>query len=427
MRNLRYRQMLNNYKEKSAACAEAPAAAGAAANGAGIAARIAAVLICCAMVLTLASCGPLKKVTEKDGPMRVALIADIAGIDDKGFNQQAYEASRAFCEEYGIPFTYYAPDKATRYSYRNIFDAAIASGYNVIIACGNQYAETVGEMSLKYPDIRFIGLDMASADLLSQTLGVNYDGEPSHYDMSGYLGQNNTYLVTFREDIAGYLAGYAAVRMGYRSLGFIGGIEIPAVMRYGYGFLQGIRDAAKETGNADKVLVRYAYAGQFAASAEITAAMETWCQSGTEAIFSCGGSIVSSVAEAAARNGAKVIGVDVDQKEELDAYREGLALTSALKDLGACVKFSLKTIHEGKWDETIAGKQERLGLASAEDPALNYVGLPVDSTQWNETFGVADYQALLMKLLDGTLTSDPATDHLPEINFKLEKREGTIL
>ena len=422
MRNFRYRLIISERKQKCAA-----PTARAAAHGAGIGARIAAALICCAMVLALTSCGPLKKVTEEDGPMRVAMIADAAGIDDKGFNQQAYEACRDFCKEYGIPYTYYAPDKATRYSYRNIFDAAIASGYNVIIGCGNQYAETVGEMSLRYPEVRFIGLDMSSADLLSQALGVNYDGDPSHYDMSGYLGQNNTYLVTFREDIAGYLAGYAAVRLGYQSLGFIGGIEIPAVMRYGYGFLQGIRDAAKETGNEDKILVRYAYAGQFAASAEITAAMETWCQSGTEVIFSCGGSIVSSVAEAAARNGAKVIGVDVDQKEELDAYRKGLALTSALKDLGACVKFSLKTIQEGKWDETIAGKQERLGLASAEDPALNYVGLPVDSTQWNETFGVADYQLLLEKLLDGTLSSDPATDHLPEINFKLEKREGTIL
>ena len=388
-----------------------------------IPAAVAAILAAC----LLSACGPLKKVTEADGAMRVALIADSGGIDDKGFNQQTYEACRDFCKEHGIPFTYFMPDKATRYSYRNVFDAAAAAGYNVIVCCGNQYAGSIGEMSRKYPEIKYIGLDMEAGDLLSQTLGAAYDGDPSHYDLKEYLGEGNTYMVTFREDIAGYLAGYTAASLGYESFGFVGGIEIPAVMRYGYGFLQGIRDAAKEMGNAENILVRYAYTGQFTASAEITAAMETWYRNGTEVVFSCGGGIVSSVAEAGAKSKAKIIGVDVDQKEQLDAFLPGFTLTSALKDLGACMRFTLNTIYDGKWDETIGGKQEKLGLASAEDPNLNYVGLPLESTQWNENFGVEDYKELLEKVLDGTLVSDPATDRLPEINFRLEKRAGTIM
>ena len=385
----------------------------------------AALILFAAVFLT--ACGPVHRLTEEDGPMRVALIADSGGIDDKGFNQQTYEACRDFCGEKGIPFNYFVPDKATAYAYRNVFDAAVASGYNVLIACGNQFAVTLGEMSLKYPEVKFIGIDMDPSDLLSQVFGTAYDGDPGHYDISGYLRAENTCLVTFREDIAGYLAGYAAVCMGYESLGFVGGIEIPAVMRYGYGYLQGIEDAAKRLGNTDRILVRYAYTGQFTASAEITAAMETWYRSGTQVVFSCGGGICSSVAEAGAGSNADIIGVDVDQKEQLDAYRPGMTVTSALKNLDAFVRYSLKTILEGNWEKEIGGKQEKLGLVSSTEPERNYLGLPEETTRWNDRFGIPEYRQMLEDILNGTLTVDPSVDHLPEVSYRLEKREGTIM
>lgn len=387
--------------------------------------QIIAVLSCLAAVFA-AACGPVQELTEEDGPMRVAVIMDTGGISDKGFNQQTYEACLEFCGENGIPFTYYQVDKATRYSYRELFDTAAASGYNVLIACGNQYASTLAEMSLKYPEIKFFGIDMNSSDILSQNLGAAFDGDPSHYDISEYLREDNTYLVTFREDIGGYLAGYAAVKMGYESLGFLGGIEIPAVMRYGYGFLQGIEDAAEEMNKKDRILVRYAYAGQFNPSSEITAAMETWYRSGTQVVFTCGGGICSSVAEAGADSRAKIIGVDVDQKEQLDAYLPGMTVTSSMKNLRTSVLHTLQTVKDGKWEE-IGGKQERLGLISAEDPELNYVGLPLETTQWNESFSADDYRKLLEDILNGGLTVEPSTDRFPETGCRLEKREGTIM
>ena len=387
--------------------------------------RIALILVLLASLL-LTGCGPVRQYTDADGPMRVALIVDTAGINDKSFNQQTYEACEEFCAEYGIPFTYFEPDKSNRFSFRNIMDAAVASGYNVLIVTGSQYAARVGEMSRKYPDVKFIGMDMNDDTVVSALVGSSYTGDPADYDLEEYLRADNTYLLTFREDIAGYLAGYAAVRLGYESLGYIGGVEIPAVMRYGYGYLQGIRDAAEEMGKTDRILVRYAYAGQFTAAAEITAAMETWYQSGTEIVFSCGGGIYSSVAEACAKNDGRIIGVDLDQKEQMDAYKDGITVTSALKDMKAAVRFALKKIYDGEWND-LSGKRDRLGLASSEDVTLNYVGLPLETTQWSDGFGPEEFTELVRKILEGELTVESDTAKMPDFSFRLEKREGTIV
>ena len=125
------------------------------------------------------------------------------------------------------------------------------------------------------------------------------------------------------------MAGYAAVKLGYRNLGFLGGQAVPAVMRFGFGYVQGINDAAEELGIVDQVEVEYAYGGQFYGSTEITAAMDTWYSQGTEIVFACGGGIFTSAAEAAAKVGGKMIGVDSDQSPTIDAYGEGMTVTSA--------------------------------------------------------------------------------------------------
>ncbi len=163
-------------------------------------------------------------------------------------------------------------------------------------------------------------------------------------------------------------------------------------MRYGYGYVQGIDAAAKEMGITDEVEIDYAYGGQFYGSTEITAAMDTWYSNGTEVVFACGGGIFTSAAEAAAKVGGKVIGVDSDQSPIIDAYGEGTTITSAMKSLTATVNSMLDSIiYDGTWDEHV-GKVENLGLVSKDDMSLNYVGLPEDTTQWNDDFGLEDYK-----------------------------------
>lgn len=386
--------------------------------------KVFAVLAVC---ISLSACGPLKKVTDADGPIRVACIVDTVGINDRGFNQVAYEASKDYCEKSGFPFTYYVLEKNTPYAKRSLVDAAVASGYNVVIFTGNNFSDCAAESSRKYPDVKFICLDISADTILSGVLGPAYDGDASHYDLTEYCDPGSMYRVTYSEHIPGYMAGYAAVKLGYEKLGFLGGVEVPAVSRYGYGFLKGVNDAAKELGKTDRVSVRYAHAGTFSAAPEITAAMETWYHTGTEAVFACGGGIYVSIAEAAAKYRKKTIGVDVDQKEQFDEYAKGMAVTSALKDMGASIRFCLSAIENGTWERDCAGKEDLAGLVSSEDLSLNYVGLPLDSTQWNGQFTVEDYRELVRKLVNGELVVNGDIQVFPKTDIRVDRRQGTIL
>lgn len=223
------------------------------------------------------------------------------------------------------------------------------------------------------------------------------------------------------------MAGYAAVKLGYRNLGFLGGQAVPAVMRFGFGYVQGINDAAEELGIVDQVEVEYAYGGQFYGSTEITAAMDTWYSQGTEIVFACGGGIFTSAAEAAAKVGGKMVGVDSDQSPTIDAYGEGMTVTSAMKGLGATVKAMLDSIIvDGTWEEHV-GKIENLGLVSGTDTSVNYVGLPEDTTQWNENFTVEDYHELVQKIFDGEIQIDNSIDQMPEVSVTVNERQGSIM
>ena len=174
---------------------------------------------------------------------------------------------------------------------------------------------------------------------------------------------------------------------------------MPGVMRYGYGYVQGINAAAEEMGITDKVTIEYAYGGQFYGSTEITAAMDTWYSNGTEVVFACGGGIYTSAAEAAVKTGGKVIGVDSDQSATIDDYKEGLTVTSAMKGLQVTIDNVLDAILDNEWDKYV-GKIENLGMESP-DPAENYVQLPEETTQWDGTFTKEDYQKLVQRMYNG--------------------------
>jgi len=203
------------------------------------------------------------------------------------------------------------------------------------------------------------------------------------------------------------------VKLGYTHLGFLGGMAVPAVVRYGFGFVQGVNAAAEELGIAGDVTVEYVYGNQFYGDADITAYMDNWYQTlGVQVVFACGGGIYSSAAEAAAKvDGGKVIGVDVDQAAIIDGtYGEGLTVTSAMKGLGATVNTLLAETVAGNF-ANYGGKVEALGLVGT-DPAANYVQL-APSTQFADTFTEADYNDLVAKMFNGEITVSDAIDAMP--------------
>ena len=375
--------------------------------------KIMAVLLAAAMTGSLAGCGSTQNKNAADvseEKMKVAMVTDSGDITDQSFNQMTYEACKAWGKENDIEFNYYKPQSDSDEARTASVDQAVADGANVIVLSGYVFAPTVIDESDLYPEVKFLVLDVSAGDICEKGIGEGYDYNPDHYNVTDYYNEDNVYCCTYQEELSGFMAGYAAVMLGYRHLGFLGGMSVPAVNRYGYGYVQGADAAAKELGITDEVQVEYVCGGQFYGDADITAYMDTWYGSkGVEVVFACGGGIYTSAAEAAVKTGGKVIGVDSDQSATIDDYKEGLTVTSAMKGLQVTIDNVLDAILDNEWDKYV-GKIENLGMESP-DPAENYVQLPEETTQWDGTFTKEDYQKLVQRMYNGEyeVSSDSTT------------------
>ena len=378
-----------------------------------------ALLLSLAMVLALVACGQKDPTPDTpdtpDDPQtkveyKVAMITDYGDITDQSFNQTTYEACKAFAEDNSIEFSYFKPAGDNTADRVAMIEKAVNDGFNVIVMPGYAFGGAIVEAAPEFPDVKFIALDVAAGDLLETAVakaGEAYDYTPENWDLNKYVDMSNVYCAVYQEELCGYMAGYAAVKLGYKNLGFLGGMSVPAVVRYGYGFVQGVDAAAADMGLTD-VKVNYIYGGQFFGDADITAVMDTWYQGGTEVVFACGGGIYTSAVDAAKKvEGAKVIGVDVDQAGVIAKYAgvDGMTVTSAMKGLYPATYDTLTdVIVNGNWDKYV-GKIATLGLVSGTDPEANYVQIPMgDGTQWSDSFTQDDYKAMVKDMFDGKIT-----------------------
>jgi len=384
--------------------------------------KILAMLLVLAMALSLVACGGSEKPaetqaaapaetqaaalaeTEAAAEYKIAMITDYGDITDQSFNQTTYEACKDFAEANGVEFTYYKPAGDSDAERVAMIEKAVDEDYNVIVMPGYAFANAIAEVAPMYTDVKFIALDVAEFDLQSAGLSAE--------DMG------NVYSAVYQEELSGYMAGYAAVKLGYTKLGFLGGMAVPAVQRFGYGYVQGADAAAKELGIT--IDMNYIYGGLFYGTADITAVMDTWYNDGTQVVFACGGGIFTSAVDAAKKvEGTKVIGVDVDQAGVIANYAgdadTSLTVTSAMKGLYPTTVDTLTdVIINGNWDK-YAGKVETLGLVSGDDPTANYVQIPMESTQWSDTFTQEDYKALVKGMFDGTIVVSADTTAMPAV------------
>ena len=340
---------------------------------------------------------------------KIAMITDYGDITDQSFNQTTYEACKAFAEDNSIEFSYFKPAGDNTADRVAMIEKAVNDGFNVIVMPGYAFGGAIVEAAPEFPDVKFIALDVAAGDLLETAVakaGEAYDYTPENWDLNKYVDMSNVYCAVYQEELCGYMAGYAAVKLGYKNLGFLGGMSVPAVVRYGYGFVQGVDAAAADLGLTD-VKLNYIYGGQFFGDADITAVMDTWYQGGTEVVFACGGGIYTSAVDAAKKANAKVIGVDVDQAGVIAKYAgvDGMTVTSAMKGLYPATYDTLTdVIVNGNWEKYV-GKIETLGLVSGTDPEANYVQIPMgDGTQWSDSFTQDDYKAMVKDMFDGKIT-----------------------
>jgi basic membrane protein A len=350
---------------------------------------LAAVLALCALV-GLAACGGSSGSGSAAGgsaaasggeTFELALITDLGTIDDKSFNQGSWEGLVKYAEEKGISHKYYQPAEQSDDAYLSGIDLAVKGGAKVVVTPGFLFEVPIFTAQDRYPDVHFILVD----------------GSPHNSDYSEFKTGSNAVGVNYAEDQAGFLAGFAAVKDGNRKLGFVGGMAVPAVVRFGYGFVQGAEYAAKELGlSAGSITVNYHYTGAFAASPEAQALAASWYQSGVDVIFACGGAVGNSVMAAAQQSGKKVIGVDVDQSAESPTV-----ITSAMKGLRPSVYSCIADYYAGSFP----GGQT-LVFSAANDG----VGLPMDTSKF-ETFSQADYDAIYKLLANGAI---PRMDTLEE-------------
>ena len=361
-----------------------------------------ALILALVMALSLVACGGGNSTPAPDDNQntddnqnadatayKVAMITDYGDITDQSFNQTTYEACKAFAEANGVDFKYFKPAGDNTADRVAMIESAIDEGYNVIVMPGYAFGAAIAETAPNFSDVKFIALDVSAGDL-----------------SEGFEVPANLYCAVYQEELCGYMAGYAAVKLGYKNLGFLGGMAVPAVVRYGYGFVQGVNAAADELKLTD-VKVNYVYGGQFFGDADITAVMDTWYAGGTEVVFACGGGIYTSAVDAAKKANAKVIGVDVDQAGVIAGYAgvEGMTVTSAMKGLYPTTYDTLTdVIVNGNWD-AYKGKIATLGLVSGDDPELNYVQIPMgEGTQWSDSFTQDDYKAMVKDMFDGKIT-----------------------
>lgn len=343
---------------------------------------ILAIVMACSVLVTLTACNDedTDKTTKagetgKTDTYEIALITDKGTIDDKSFNQGAWEGVVQYATEFNKTHKYYQPTDATSNDYIAAIDLAVKGGAKIVVCPGFLFEVAIYDVQTKYPTVSFILLD----------------GAPHTEDYSVFKTEKNVVSIFYAEEEAGFLAGYAAVKDGMRGLGFMGGMAVPAVIRFGYGYIQGAEAAAKEL-NLDKgsINVKYYYTGDFKASPDIETMSASWYNSNIDVIFGCGGAVGSSVMSAAGKmEDKKVIGVDVDQSKESDTV-----ITSAMKLLKRSVYDNIKDHYNGSF---------KGGESQVLDAKVEAVGLPMATSKFT-TFNQADYDAVYAKIVKGDYT-----------------------
>ena len=383
--------------------------------------KLLALLLALAMVFSMAACTSSNEPAapaepseggeggEEAAAYSVAMITDYGDITDESFNQATYEACKAFSDANGLKFNYYKPAGDSTAERVAMIDAAVVDGFNVVVCPGFAFAEALAECSVTYPDVKFIALDVSEFDLTSAGLSEIPD---------------NLFSAVYQEELCGFMAGYATVALGYKHLGYLGGMAVPSVVRFGNGYIQGADLAAKELG-IDGVTLEYVYGNQFFGDADITSYMDTWYQtSGVEVVFACGGGIWTSAAEAAAKVGGKVIGVDVDQSKTIDAYGAGMTVTSAMKGLKATVNTLLTELVKNDNWAAYGGQVMTLGLVSGTDVEANYTQIPYDTTQWGDGFTQEDYVKLVGRMFSGEISVDGSQDEFAPSTITLNRYDN---
>lgn len=319
-------------------------------------------------------------ITSENKRYEIAFVTSAGVLKDRSFNQDTWDGIKLYAAGNGLSYKYYQPangSNSTDSDRYNAIKAAVDGGASIVVCAGLRQEAALKKAAAEFADTMFLFID---GHALSDSEG---NALP------------NVAGISFREEQSGYFAGFAAVMEGFTRLGFCGGGDglDPACCRYGYGFIQGASDAAEALGVPVKINYSWLHGSDHTGSPELQAMVNRWYANGTEIIFACGGTMVDSVAAAAAENDGFVIGADRDLSAEYDAV-----ITSALKNRSEAVIWALSKFYEDAWADIG-------GLDSCLDAAAGFIALPTDTWKM-ENYTVEDYEGMLASLAAGDVIVD---------------------
>lgn len=331
-----------------------------------IAALFTTLILITSLLLCLCAC---KDSEEEAEPVRiegceVSMISDDKEIKQGSLAETTWASIQKCAAKNSLGCKHYEPEKPEKKSYMDTIDKAVEEGAKLIVLPGGSFEVTAYEAQKKYKDIYFLLLD----------------GIP-HSEKNSYKTGEKTIGIVFAEEEAGYLAGYSAVKEGYTKLGFIGAKKIPAIKRYGYGFVQGADDAASES--KTKVKVNYKYMKE---PDEVKPLADEWYGDGIQVIFPCGGVIYNSVIHSADENNGKMIGTEAGM-----GHLSESVIVSAVKNVDEAVE----NVVDGYADDRFTG-----GTAFNYAVKNNGIMLDMASARFN-VFNEEQYEHVFEALKNG--------------------------
>lgn len=317
----------------------------------------------------------------------IALAAESSALES-GPEALLWQGVQTFAGQFGYTAQSYPYGASGAASAEEALRQAAESGAALVVCRGEEMARALFAIQANYPGVSYL----------------MFDDEPHNEDYTTYSTESSVHCVLFREEEAGYLAGYASVAEGYTGLGFIGTDEVPGVVRYCTGFLQGAQAAAQRQG--EEVSLRIWFTGDIGDASVVTARMVDWYNNGTGVILTNGGQLFQSAVEAVNQTGARAFATDWDQ----NALGERV-LGSAIKCYNTAVQRQLYKFFSGggAWGQDDAGQTERLGYTDGS------VALAGSAWRFND-FSERDYERLYEQLRNSELEVGTYSDldTLPE-------------
>ncbi|MCI8327088.1 MAG: BMP family ABC transporter substrate-binding protein [Lachnospiraceae bacterium] len=331
--------------------------------------------------------------TDQSGIYEIAFMEE-AEEEESIFYRNVWEGTAEYVKKNQITYHYYRPRENTEKAYGKAIEAAVKRGAKIIISKGEFFEKNIYRLQDEYPRVQFLLLD----------------GEPKN-EGGEKKGASNVHCILFKEEEAGYLAGYAAVCEGYTRLSVWGIEKDSKIDRYGYGFEQGAGAAAEKMDT--RVELKYCYYNKSALDKdetkyEISEKMEHCFLSGIQIIFACDNRLMNLAAKAAEKREGKVMGVAIDLAQESE-----ILLASTVKNYTDAIIMALEDLYNngGMWPNERAGKTVTLG---AKEEMLKLSG---GEKIWRfDNFSKLDYWKIYRILkneeINISITSVPGTDRV---------------